>query len=77
MLFRSFYISAVEIPGSVIVGQFQPETGEQEEFGMLFEKGSPLVACVDAALAAMTEDGTLADIETEWLSDVVDVPELQ
>jgi len=73
----AFYISAVEIPGSVIVGQFQPETGAQEEFGMLFVKGSPLVACVDAALAAMTEDGTLADIETEWLSDVVDVPELQ
>ena len=73
----AFYISAVEIPGSVIVGQFQPETGEQEEFGMLFEKGSPLVACVDAALAAMTEDGTLEAIESEWLSDVVDVPELQ
>jgi polar amino acid transport system substrate-binding protein len=73
----AFYISAVEIPGSVIVGQFQPETGEQEEFGMLFEKGSLLVACVDAALAAMTEDGTLEAIESEWLSDVVDVPELQ
>ncbi|WP_300644142.1 ABC transporter substrate-binding protein [Nocardioides sp.] len=73
----AFYISAVEIEDSVIVGQFQPATGEQEEFGMLFEKGSPLVACVDAALAAMREDGTLEDIETEWLSDVVDVPELQ
>jgi len=73
----AFYISAVEIEDSVIVGQFQPATGEQEEFGMLFEKGSALVTCVDAALAAMREDGTLADIETEWLSDVVDVPELQ
>lgn len=73
----AFYISAVEIEDSVIVGQFQPETGDQEEFGMLFEKGSPLVACVDAALVEMREDGTLEDIETEWLSDVVDVPELQ
>ena len=36
----AFYISAVEIPDSVLVGQFQPETGEQEEFGMLFQKGS-------------------------------------
>ena len=34
-----------------IVGQFQPETGEQEEFGMLFEKGSELVPCVNEALA--------------------------
>ena len=72
----AFYITAVEIPKASIIGQFQPDTGEQEEFGMLFEKGSPLVACVDAALAAMTEDGTLEAIETEWLSDTVDVPSL-
>ena len=73
----AFYISAVEIPKSTIIGQFQPETGEQEEFGMLFQKGSPLVGCVNEALAALREDGTLDEIEQEWLSDVVDVPELQ
>lgn len=73
----AFYISAVEIPDSVLVGQFQPETGEQEEFGMLFVKGSDLVPCVDAALAQMDDDGTLADLEQRWLSDVVDVPQLQ
>ena len=73
----AFYISAVEIPKSTIVGQFQPETGDQEEFGMLFEKGSELVPCVNQALAALREDGTLDDIEQQWLSDVVDVPELQ
>lgn len=73
----AFYISAVEIPNSVLVGQFQPETGEQEEFGMLFEKGSELVPCVNEALAALREDGTLDQLEQQWLSDVVDVPELQ
>lgn len=73
----AFYISAVEIGGSTIVGQFQPDTGEQEEFGMLFEKGSALVPCVNEALAALREDGTLDQLEQEWLSDVVDVPELQ
>jgi polar amino acid transport system substrate-binding protein len=73
----AFYISAVEIPKSTIVGQFQPETGEQEEFGMLFEKGSELVPCVNEALASMREDGTLDGIEQQWLSDVVDVPTLQ
>ena len=72
----AFYISAVEIPGSTIVGQFQPETGEQEEFGMLFEQGSSLVPCVDQALATLTEDGTLADLEQQWLSDSVEVPTL-
>jgi polar amino acid transport system substrate-binding protein len=73
----AFYISAVEIPKSVIVGQFQPETGEQEEFGMLFEKGSGLVDCVDQALASMRDDGSLDAIEKQWLSDTVGVPELQ
>src|SRR6476661_7369521 len=46
-----------------IVGQFQPETGQQEEFGMLFQKGSGLVPCVNEALATLKSDGTLADLE--------------
>ena len=73
----AFYITAVEIPKASIVGQFQPETGEQEEFGMLFEKGNPLVECVNLALAALEADGTIDAIEQEWLSDTVGVPELQ
>ena len=73
----AFYITAVEIPQGKIVGQFQPETGQQEEFGMLFQKGSGLVPCVNAALAAMKADGTLADIQQRWLSDVVNVPVLE
>jgi polar amino acid transport system substrate-binding protein len=73
----AFYISAVEIPNSTIVGQFQPETGQQEEFGMLFQKGSGLVPCVNAALQALRDDGTLDKIEQQWLSDVVNVPTLQ
>lgn len=73
----AFFITAVEIPEASLVGQFRPETGEPEEFGMLFEKGSPLVPCVDEALATLREDGTLDDLEQQWLSDVVDVPELQ
>ncbi|MCW2764621.1 MAG: transporter substrate-binding protein [Nocardioides sp.] len=73
----AFYISAVEIPDSTIVGQFQPETGQQEEFGMLFEKHSALVPCVNAALATLTADGTLDQLQQKWLSDVVSVPVLQ
>jgi polar amino acid transport system substrate-binding protein len=73
----AFFITAVEIPKGTIVGQFQPETGEQEEFGMLFEEGNPLVECVDLALAGMKEDGTLDSIEQQWLSDTVGVPELR
>ena len=73
----AFYITAVEIPKGTIIGQFQPETGEQEEFGMLFVEGSDLVPCVNEALATLRDNGTLADIEQQWLSDVVDVPVLE
>ena len=72
----AFYITAVELPKAEIVGQFQPDTGEQEEFGMLFEKGNPLVECVNAALTELRDSGELDAIEAEWLSDAVGVPEL-
>jgi polar amino acid transport system substrate-binding protein len=73
----AFFITAVEIPQGKIVGQFQPTTGQQEEFGMLFEKGSDLVPCVNAALDKLRQDGTLDAVEQRWLSDVVDVPVLK
>jgi polar amino acid transport system substrate-binding protein len=73
----AFYITAAEIKNSVIIGQFQPVSGEQEEFGMLFQKGNPLVSCVDQALAALKSDGTIDQLEQQWLSSEVDVPVLQ
>jgi polar amino acid transport system substrate-binding protein len=73
----AFYITAAEIKNSVIVGQFQPVSGEQEQFGLLFEKGNPLVSCVNEALATLTADGTLEQLEQQWLSSEVDVPVLQ
>lgn len=72
----AFYITAVEIPKGTITGQFD-STANPDQFGLLFEKGNPLRACVDAALTEMEADGTLAQLQTEWLSDVVSVPVLQ
>jgi polar amino acid transport system substrate-binding protein len=73
----AFYLTAAEIDGSTIVGQLPPVDGEQEQFGMLFAKGNPLVTCVNQALAALKSDGTLAQLEQQWLSNKVDVPVLQ
>jgi polar amino acid transport system substrate-binding protein len=73
----AFYITAVQIPSATIVGQFQQQSGEPEQFGMLFQKGNALVDCVNLALANLTSDGTLDAIEKKWLSDKVDVPVLQ
>jgi polar amino acid transport system substrate-binding protein len=73
----AFYITAAEIPGSTIVGQFQPTSGKPEQFGLLFEKGNELRTCVDKAIGSLTDDGTLADLEKQWLSTTVDVPVLK
>jgi polar amino acid transport system substrate-binding protein len=70
----AFYITAVEIPGSTVVGQFPSAGGEQEQFGLLFEDGSPLVECVNEAIGRLEEDGALDAIEQKWLSDKVDAP---
>jgi polar amino acid transport system substrate-binding protein len=72
----AFYITAVQVPNGTIVGQF-PAAGQQERFGMVFEKGSSLDACVNGALRALKEDGTLADIQQEWLSDKASAPVLE
>ncbi|MEZ0577387.1 ABC transporter substrate-binding protein [Nocardioides sp. MH1] len=73
----AFYITAVEIPDGQLVGQFQVEGGQTEEFGMLFEQGNKLLPCVNRALETLKSDGTLDDLEQQWLSDTVDVPVLK
>jgi polar amino acid transport system substrate-binding protein len=71
----AFYVTAVQVPNSKILGQFASTTGEH--FGMVFQKGNPLRACVNRALATMKKNGTLAKIKTTWLSKVVSVPVLK
>jgi polar amino acid transport system substrate-binding protein len=71
----AFFITAVQIPKGVVVGQF--ETGDtQEYFAMAFETGSPLVECVNLGLQEMKADGTLDAIEQEWLADKTNAPVL-
>lgn len=72
----AFFITAVQIPKGVIVGQF-PTVGSQEYFAMAFEKGSSLVECVNLALQEAKEDGTLDEIRQEWLADKADAPVIE
>lgn len=71
----ALYTAAVLIDDGVVLGQFPPERSENpDQFGMILEEGNPLKACVDEALAALKSDGTLAAIESEWLSATTGVP---
>lgn len=63
----AYYITAVEIEDSKIVGQFPAQEGG-EQFGLLFEKGNPLVSCVNAVLADLSASGELQAIQDEWLA---------
>ncbi|MGW5591022.1 ABC transporter substrate-binding protein [Streptomyces sp. NPDC003857] len=73
----AFYITAAEVTDAKIVGQFENEGGTPEQFGLVLDKGSALTSCVTKAVDSLREDGTLAKIEQEWLSDAVDAPVLK
>lgn len=65
-----------EVKNSVVVGLFPQPEGVQEYFGLAFEDGNPLVACVNEAIEALRADGTLAAIEQEWLVEKTNVGEV-
>jgi polar amino acid transport system substrate-binding protein len=67
------YITEEQFPKGVVVGRL-PTSGSQEYLAMAFEKGSPLVECVNLALQEMKDDGRLDEIRQEWLSGKTDAP---
>ena len=60
------YVTNVQIPGSTVVGRL-PTQGRKEHFGLVLQKGNPLVRCVNKAINAMRADGTLKRLEVRWL----------
>ena len=60
------YVTNVQVPGSTVVGRL-PNQGAQEHFGLVFQKGNPLVRCVNKAINQMRADGTLKNLEVRWL----------
>jgi polar amino acid transport system substrate-binding protein len=71
----AYYITAVEMPDTKIVGVL-PRQGEPEELGMLFEKGSALVSCVNQALAAVRDAGGIEELESQYLDQGGSIPTL-
>ena len=44
---------------------------------MLFQEGNRLRDCVNGALAELKDDGTLDEIQQEWLSEKTSAPVLE
>ena len=72
----AFYVTAVQVPNGKIIGQFAAK-GTQEHFGMVFQKGNSLVACVNNGLANMKRTGVLKRIQQIWLAKVTGAPVLR
>jgi len=70
----AFYVTAAQVENSRILGQFESTT--KEHFGMVLEKGNSLTQCVNSALAQLRTDGTLQNIQDQWLSKVAGAPVL-
>ena len=69
------YPTNVQLSNGTIVGVLPAPAGK-EHFSMVLEKGSPMTACVNGALAALRADGTLAQIQDRWLNQAANAPAL-
>jgi polar amino acid transport system substrate-binding protein len=72
----ALYITAAELDGGVLVGQL-PAGDDADQLGLVLDKGSALTGPVTDAVDALREDGTLADLEAQWLTDAAGAPVLQ
>jgi polar amino acid transport system substrate-binding protein len=72
----AFYVTAVQVPNSKVLGQFPTKPGG-EHFGMVLEKGNSLRECVNKALAKLRSDGTLEQLQQKWLAKATGAPTLK
>ena len=72
-LVTTVYLRDFEIDGSEVVGRYP----RNEQFGMLFEQGNPLVGCVNQVLGEMKSDGTLTELQDKHLQQYLSVPTLE
>lgn len=68
---QNFFLS-----NGIMLGTIAGATSD--EFGIVFQGGSPLKDCVDKAIISLKEDGTLKSLYQEWIpEDLALVPELR
>lgn len=73
----AFYLTGVELTDGVIVGQLDGDVGVPDQWGFVLEKDSAMTDPINAALQAITDNGTLAEITETWLGADQSAPVLQ
>jgi polar amino acid transport system substrate-binding protein len=71
----ALFLTAVELPGASVVGQFEAPGGDR--WGALLEKDSSLTDCVSQAITKLKDSGELDEITQQWMSESADAPVLQ
>jgi polar amino acid transport system substrate-binding protein len=74
----AFYVTAVQVPNSKILGQFENTAGQAtDHFGVVLQKGNPLTACVNKAITTLRASGTLKKLQQTWLAKATGAPILK
>jgi polar amino acid transport system substrate-binding protein len=74
----AFYVTAVQVPNSKILGQFENTGGKAtDHFGVVLQKGNPLTACVNNAIGSLRKNGTLKKLQRLWLAKATGAPILK
>ena len=71
----AFFITAAQVEGSKIAGQFNAPGGDS--FGLLLEKDSELTPCLDQAIDTLESSGELDEISDRWMGEAAGAPELR
>jgi polar amino acid transport system substrate-binding protein len=70
----AYYITAVQVEGSIIAGQFESGAAAPDEYGLLFADGNPLVACINQAINELKDSGKLQELEDTYLTQGGAIP---
>jgi polar amino acid transport system substrate-binding protein len=74
----AFYVTAVQVPNSKILGQFENTGGAStDRFGVVLQKGNPLTSCVNTAITSLRKAGTLKKLQQLWLAKATGAPILK
>jgi polar amino acid transport system substrate-binding protein len=66
----------VELENAVIAGVLPRQGDEGDGMGLLFTDGNPYVECVNSAIEALYDNGTIDAIDAEWMQAGGDIPEI-
>jgi polar amino acid transport system substrate-binding protein len=73
----AFYVTAVQVPNSKILGQFENHGKVTDHFGVVLAKGNSLASCVNKAITTLRANGTLKKLQQQWLAKATGAPVLK